>query len=102
MGILHTVNKSSFTHSTLKSCIAVCANDDALLLMEDGVFGGISSSPDATALLGLINRGIHIYALSGDVNARGIRKKLCEQIKIIDYDDFVELTLEHNCVQSWY
>ncbi len=102
MGILHTVNKSPFTHSALKSCIAVCANEDALLLIEDGVFGGISNSPDAIALLDLINRGINIYALSEDVGARGIEKKIYSQIQMINYDGFVKLALDHKCVQSWY
>lgn len=102
MGILHTVNKSPFTHGTLLSCLGVCGKNDGLLLLEDGVFGALLSSPHSEELISLIQQGATAYALSSDVNARGISKKLHPAIQVIDYDGFVQLSVAYRCVQSWY
>ena len=42
-----------------------------------------------------------VYALEPDVKARGMHDKVMEGIKMIDYSGFVDLTVEHNAVQSW-
>lgn len=102
MSILHTVNKSPFTHSTLSSCLDVCAQDDGVLLLEDGVFGAITSAPCAAKLQELMARGIKVYAISNDTKARGLTRKLSQNILTTDYAGFVQLTVEHRCVQSWY
>ena len=102
MSTLHTINKSPFTHSTLTSCTTVCSENDGILLLEDGVFGSIISAPGADEIQTLIKSGVKVYALINDVKARGLEKKLAPNIKPIDYNSFVQLTLEHRCVQSWY
>lgn len=102
MGILHIVNKSPFTHNTLRSCIAVCTHEDTLLLIEDGVYGAIQNMPDTSALLPLIDAKMAFYALSSDVKARAIEKKISAQVQLINYDEFVKLTLSHNPIQSWF
>lgn len=102
MGTLHTVNKSSFTHNTLKSCIAICADNDGILLLEDGVLGVLQNAPDAQALISLNQKGVNIYALSNDIKARALEHKTANYIQLVNYDEFVSLTLSFNCVQSWY
>jgi tRNA 2-thiouridine synthesizing protein B len=102
MSTLHTVNKSPFSHATLASCVQVCGKQDGILLLEDGVFGALISSPCAEELSGLISVGVKIYALADDVNARGLQEKIRKNILIIDYNGFVQLSIKHNCVQSWY
>lgn len=102
MSTLHTVNKSSFTHNTLKSCIAVSASTDGILLLEDGVFGVLESAPDSEALRSLALQGIKIYALVNDVQARALEEKVSSHIQLIGYEEFVALTLHFNCIQSWY
>ena len=102
MSTLHTINKSPFTHTTLASCVQVCGNADGILLLEDGVFGAINSAPCAEELSAIIELGTKVYVLSGDVKARGIQEKLRSDIQQIDYNGFVQLSIEHNCVQSWY
>lgn len=102
MSTLHTINKSPFSHTTLASCLQVCGSKDGILLLEDGVFGALGSAPCAEELTALINAGIKVYALVGDVNARGLQLKLRGDVQQIDYNEFVQLSIEHNCVQSWY
>ena len=102
MSTLHTINKSPFTHSTLVSCLEVCGDGDGILLLEDGVLGALQSSPCMAQLTTLIAQGIKVYALSGDIKARGILFKINPDIHITDYNGFVQLSIEYRCVQSWY
>ncbi len=102
MSTLHTINKSPFSHSTLASCLQVCGKQDGILLLEDGVFGALASSPCAEELATIIETGVRVYALKGDVNARGLQEKIRAGILLTDYNGFVQLSIEHKCVQSWY
>lgn len=102
MTTLHTVNKSPFTYATLSSCLQVCGKDDGILLLEDGVFGAMNSAPCAQELSDLIEKGVKVYALAGDVKARGLQEKVRQDIFVTDYHGFVQLSTEHRCVQSWY
>ena len=102
MSTLHTINKSPFSHSTLASCLQVCAKNDGILLLEDGVFGALISSPCAHELTTLMAAGLKVYALQPDVNARGLGDKIRDDIVITDYNGFVQLSIDHSCVQSWY
>lgn len=102
MSTLHTINKSPYSNTSLASCLQVCTKYDAILLLEDGVFGASKGSPLAEQLQRLIADNIKVYAMINDVKARGIGEKLLDNIQLIDYENFVQLTIEHRCVQSWY
>lgn len=102
MSTLHTINKSPYAHNSLATCLQVCTEDDGILLLEDGVFGVLTSAPGAEELQAHITRGVKVYALINDIKARGLEEKLAPDIKLVDYNAFVQLTLDHRCVQSWY
>jgi tRNA 2-thiouridine synthesizing protein B len=102
MSTLHTINKSPFSHATLSSCLQVCGKQDGILLLEDGVFGALPSSPCAEELTAIIKTGVKVYALKGDVNARGLQEKIPTSIQLTDYNGFVHLSIKHKCIQSWY
>lgn len=104
MTILHTVNKSPFSSTVLQECLTVLGSGHSLLLIEDGVYGALSVNPQATIMSELCNRGQNeFFVLSDDLNARGLQNDLLlKQIKPVDYDEFVQLTIQHNSVQSWY
>ena len=89
--ILHTVSKSPFDNNAYNNCIRIAATDDAVLLIEDGAYALLSTLPSAT-----------VYALQSDVAARGLSNRVPEQIKLIDYAEFVELATQASAVQSWY
>ena len=42
--LLHTVNKSPFTDNSLQSCIRCCQAGQAILLIEDGVYGAVAKT----------------------------------------------------------
>lgn len=102
MSTLHTINKSPYSNSSLASCIKICSKSDAILLLEDGVFGALTSAPESEQLQQLMHDGTRVFAISADVKARGLTDKLLSSIELIDYNSFVQLTIEHRCVQSWY
>jgi tRNA 2-thiouridine synthesizing protein B len=102
MSTLHTINKSAFTHTTLNSCIQVCSPNDGIILLEDGVFGALTSAPYAQELSRLINAGNMVYALECDVQARGLGEKIRRDIATTDYQGFVQLSIDFKRIQSWY
>lgn len=102
MSTLHIINKSPYTNNALMSCLKVCAENDGILLLEDGTFGATAPSPGADELQSLIKNGIKVFALINDIRARGLEEKLAPNIQPVDYNLFVQLTISHRCVQSWY
>lgn len=101
MTMLHTVNKSPFQTGSLASCLKHAQKGDAILLMEDGVYG---------ALKGTIASGdiwskrveLKFYVMSADVAARGLQKsQLIEGLNMIDAGGFVDLVVAHKTSQAW-
>jgi tRNA 2-thiouridine synthesizing protein B len=98
--MLHTVNKSPFTNNSLDSCLDCVGNGAAVLLIEDGVYGGLNGSKVADKVKAAMGK-VTIYALSADVKARGVADKMIDGIKMVDYAGFVELAVENDKVHSW-
>jgi len=99
MSILHTVNKSPFQKNDLSSCLAHANTGDAVLLIEDGVYGAVSGTEIAKSVSGA---DASIYVLGGDLSARGISEdKITDGITVVGYDGFVDLAAEHQAVNSW-
>ena len=98
MGILHLVNKSPYDGCNLDTATSIMKDGDALLLIEDGVYGAVKNSK-AAALLEGRNK---IAVLGPDLAARGIGEdKLIDGISVIDYNGFVDLVADNDKVQSW-
>lgn len=97
--MLHTVNKSSFERNSLQSCLNTIDDNSVILLIEDGVISAANHGK-ASMLADLAAQG-RVYALQGDVEARGISSKLADNIKLVDYAGFVDLVVEHGTAVSW-
>lgn len=99
--ILHTVNKSPYERTTLQSCLRVAKKGSGILLIEDGVIAAMDGG-DLSATVSAAAGDKSIYVLGPDLDARGLGdRKLVEGVKVVDYDGFVDLTLEYHTVQSW-
>ena len=71
--------------------------DDALLLIEDGVYAAVRNGKAAARLAGL-----NVSVLGPDLAARGIGEdKLIDGVTIVDYDGFVDMVEANDKVQSW-
>lgn len=100
MTMLHTVNKSPFDNGTLRCCLKFARQGSAVLLIEDGVYAAVKDTAvakDVQAAMG----SVAIYALRPDVEARGMQNRVLDGIRLVDYEGFVDLVVEHSAVQSW-
>jgi tRNA 2-thiouridine synthesizing protein B len=98
--ILHTVNKSPYSHQTLQDCLRVCQQQSSILFIEDGVLA-INDGDYCTQLIEQ-NPHITFYALQADVVARGLTDTANPAVTLIDDSGFVDLVTQHHCVQSWF
>jgi tRNA 2-thiouridine synthesizing protein B len=98
--MLHTVNKSPFEKNALEACLSHATKGSAVLLIEDGIYGGLKGTA-VSAKIEKAMEHIPIYALWPDVEARGMQDRIIDEIKLVGYDDFVDLVVEHHTVQAW-
>lgn len=96
--MLHTINKSPFQNDSFESAVRFVQANDPILLIEDGVYAAQVGTKFEALLKQTMGNG-PVYALSGDLKARGVTK-LIEGVTVIDYDGFVGLVEEHQ-VNSW-
>ncbi|QKJ85355.1 sulfurtransferase complex subunit TusB [Paramixta manurensis] len=73
------------------------AGDD-LLLMQDGVIAGVQGS---LALEKLLQSPAHLYILREDVDARGLFAQISNSTTLVDYTDFVALTVKQPQQMTW-
>lgn len=96
--MLFTINKSPFLFGNYESCVRTAPPGAPILLYEDGVYAAaVGTSVESLTRLALTQHPL--YALEGDVRARGLAR-LIEGVRVIDYAGFVELVEQHN-VAPW-
>lgn len=101
MSTLHTVNKSPFATQALLSCLNHAKDGDAVLMIEDGVYGAAAGTGLAEVVAANAGR-VSIYVLGPDLAARGIDSgRLIDGIKSVDYPGFVGLAAEHDRTHAW-
>lgn len=101
MSTLHTVNKSPFSTQTLISCLGHTQPGDAVLMIEDGVYGAIATSGVADVVRAHA-KSVSIYVLGADATARGIAvERMIKDITSVEYDGFVDLVTQHDRTQNW-
>lgn len=96
--MLHTVNKSPFTHATLDECARFTTEGSLILLIEDGVYAAKAGTSYEPKLAEIMKRA-EVYALEADIKARGVGA-LVDGVKVVNYEGFVELVEEHK-MNAW-
>jgi len=94
MSTLHTVNKSPFTSQTLLSSLNHTKDGDAVLLIEDAVYGATAGTQlnETIKEFGEGAAGVKLYVLEADLQARGIDpSRLMKNVSPVDYAGFVKL-----------
>ena len=101
MPVLHIVNKSPYDRNSLDACLRLAKADSSILLIEDGIYAVQKNSAAAEKMQQALNNH-RVYALEPDLKARGISAdNMLDGISLVDYDGFVQLTTEHDKLQSW-
>ncbi|WJG11175.1 sulfurtransferase complex subunit TusB [Aliiglaciecola sp. LCG003] len=94
--ILHKFVDSPYDTLTLQQSISRVNASDGVLLLENAVYVLQSSSLMETILC----TGAKVYVIEDDMLARGISSHH-SKISLINYAQFVQLTLEYQQVISW-
>lgn len=97
--MLHIVNKSPLTNSSLDSCLRVAQPGD-ILLIEDAVYAATAGNAFEGKVREAMGR-FKIHVLQPDIDARGFTGRLIEGVIPVDYSGFVELTATNKTCQSW-
>ena len=87
MGCLHIVNGDA----ALERCRDIASQDDAVMLIEDGVYAAMRSHS--------LPLSTPIYALDSDLDSRGVVS--VTQVKIVSVEEFVDLTVSYQPIISW-
>lgn len=102
MKSLHLISVSPGTGSALTDGLRAADTGDTVLLTQDGVLGAVSGAASTSLLDAAMSRGISVYALLPDVDARGIAHRLHPACRLVDDNGFVELTERHPRILSWF
>lgn len=97
--MLHIINKSPLTNSSLDSCLRVAQSGD-ILLIEDAIYAAISGNACEDKIREAMAR-FNIHVLQPDVEARGFAERIIEGVTPVDYNGFVKLTATNKTCQSW-
>lgn len=98
--ILHTVNKSPLASGCLIACLRFVVPGDAIVLLEDGVYAA-GRGVDCGFDYHFENTGPAVYAVSADIDARGLTRRLRDNVGVIDYDEFVSLCTQYDVIKNW-
>ena len=99
--MLHTVNKSPFEKNSLETCLSLAEDNSSILLIEDGVYGALKNTTIENSIINA-QKTNKFFVLGPDLKARGLDKtSLISNIEIIDYKEFVKLTVENDKIQNW-
>lgn len=96
--MLHIINKSPYDRPALDSVLATGAG--TILLIEDGVYAAVKGGAEESKLKGAMGK-FKFYALSVDLEARGIADRVMDGITAVDYAGFVDLVADNKTCQSW-
>ncbi|WP_394132973.1 sulfurtransferase complex subunit TusB [Shewanella maritima] len=96
---LHHFQTSVFSDNALSLYLQYSRPSDTILLAGDAVNAIMSSQWRAKLA------GKNVRVLTSDLQARGLNDKLAAitdlSIQVIDYNEFVQLTLTHDKVITW-
>ena len=97
MSTLHVLSHSPFTDTRLSSCLRLLGSADSLLLCGDAAY---ALQPGSAICSELSTRsGLNLYVLEEDLNTRGLA--LPAWARAVDYPGFVELSIQHDKVNTW-
>ncbi|MFP3029041.1 MAG: sulfurtransferase complex subunit TusB [Arsenophonus sp.] len=101
--MLYAISTSPY-YSDFNSLINLLTEQDDVLLLQDGILLGHKISPDNknnNFLIQLQDKGIHVFGLQNDIEARGLLSYISSYIYQISYVNFVQLTVKHPQYFAW-
>jgi sulfur relay protein TusB/DsrH len=69
-----------------------------ICLLQDAVYFGCKGRKGNGALADAIKQGISVFATRKDIELRGLAKLLYREIKVLDYNEIIDLVLNYERV----
>ena len=104
MTILHTLNKSPQHADLYNHCFAALSDGDGFMLIEDGIYA-LASLLTLDSIKTLLQRkSLKLYYLGIDAETRGLSARLHSLpfAQATTMEDFVNLSITHQSVCSWF
>jgi tRNA 2-thiouridine synthesizing protein B len=98
--MLHLIYQSPFNASSLNNCLTAFETQDSLLLIENGIFCALSGTLASERLIELTNQQ-KVFVLAPHAIERGVLSQLIQGTQLIDFNRFVDLTVECERVFRW-
>lgn len=95
--MLYTIASSPF-NCDLAAIVSLLTPEDEILLIQDGVLAATNAG---YYLAMLQEKGVNIFALKDDVEARGLQTVLSTDVPQLTYQQFVLLTVKHSQHFAW-
>ncbi|QTL40120.1 sulfurtransferase complex subunit TusB [Xenorhabdus budapestensis] len=95
--MLYTVRCSPY-QDDFNAILGLITDADDVLLIQNGVLLSVNGN---RYLAELIRTGAGIYALQDDLDARGLANQVSDRVQVVNYNDFVSLTVKHQQSFSW-
>lgn len=95
---LHIHSQSPYNNSSIGTCLRLLQSKDALLFRGDAVFAAVRFS-EANRMLTHTTRDL--YVLREDAEERGVDHLINENVRLINYREFVRLCVEYDESLSW-
>ena len=92
MATLYILTRSPFATRDILNIVDLTWSGDGILLLQDAVLA-IKSSPFSTKLSDLKGKGVDVYAVDADTEARAINPP--PWVELVTYDDVVELLVRY-------
>ena len=93
--MLHIIQQSPFNSNVLQRCLQHTQTGDTVLFIQDGVLAILN--PENF----MRHSALHFYFLAADVQTRGLQDKVTADVTLIDYDQFVALTIAQHPILTW-
>ncbi|MCA0937705.1 sulfurtransferase complex subunit TusB [Vibrio alginolyticus] len=84
------------TVSALEDALALCSEQDDILLIEDAVY---AANPQHQAFSKV--KHSNVYVLESDIQARGMVNRISPSVTVVNYQGFVELTANQDKSLTW-
>lgn len=89
--MLHIISHTPCRFDHL-SFLRTLSGDDVVLFVQDGVSGAVRGH---SFLAVLTEKCRNVYVLQNDMEARGLGKIISADVKLINYNQYVELTAKY-------
>jgi tRNA 2-thiouridine synthesizing protein B len=95
MGTLYCLSNAPASDPFQSKLVSLAGEGDGVVLIEDAVYAAAAATTPLTAeVLQARTRGVQVWALKPDLDARGV----CTDLPTVDYPGLVDLIVEHDRV----